>query len=538
MAAASAVPVLPPAPESTAANPKPKPNHVGTSTDTQLDISISRLLSLDDDEANDNNSDKLFCWTRGDDDDDNDDDVGASCNANADEDADSDNWTSQEFMVALNKSSEAEIDAGNVSIRIRPATVGRSRSILSSASRREECEIAYCVPSLRLEQQQSDRSTTFNQSGKDGSDRLGYSYSWSHYVGASDSDIPSLVDNTVTTIGDDDDMYYEESEEESEETVNEVDLLQHQHPPSKDPLLESEDNDLSEDDTTIDDDQQEPVSTSDDADYDDILAKAITAVLQEHHLQNHHPPSYISEPHSPCREWIVPSQRHESSLAVATRRDSCSTMSTAPDTPESSLVISEYICVRNETSPKTGQLVAVTTTTSTNPATEPCTCRGRDDNDDARCDVLCRQCAHVGRGTCKTEPSVWPLAFFFVCPTEPVFPTDLSGIKCAKKFLPDPLTVGDFYGDDDEEIRFVPPSSTRSDVAAVANCAAAGVPTAGASRYAWGHEEEEIVFMPREEEHDGVDDNYDYETITTYREDDENDVLWHGNGKKNPLLAA
>lgn len=149
---------------------------------------------------------------------------------------------------------------------------------------------------------------------------------------------------------------------------------------------------------------------------EDSIAKAVNAVLKDHHN----------------RDFILPTtRRRESSLLVA-RRDSCSTISTAPDTPESPLVISEFLVGMD--SPQ-GHFKTTTTTKNPLATVEPCHC----------------PLPHCPRCT-KT---VWPLEFFFV-PNAPLFPSNLPRIRKSKKFVPDPMTVGDFYGDDDEDIRFVP----------------------------------------------------------------------------------
>jgi hypothetical protein len=365
------------------------------------------------------------------------------------------------------------------------------------------------VPSLYLEK----LSLLHNESDHSAS-QMGMSY------GEVSDSIPSLVDNTVTTAGDDD-LDREESEEESEAVdKDEVPRVLEQH---------------AEEGT---------------------LEKAINAVLQEHHhllLQDHAHTSTSTTPHDsvcPSSDEVVvfphAQERRESSLEVA-RRDSCSTISTAPETPESPLVISEFICVTSVTA-EDGQLVTTTSTTTQNPATEPCTgtCRRVGAvNDDTRTPIngtggtfACRRCATLGRGPYDaTATTVWPLAFFFVCPIDPLFPADLSGIRKSKKFVPDPFTVGDFYGDDDEDIRFVPPSSGGGGGAAAAAAAAA----------AWWehHEEEEIVFGPQEDEgeesdddDDNDNDNYDYETITTYCREDYDEEGGESEGGLLSLLTA
>ncbi len=250
--------------------------------------------------------------------------------------------------------------------------------------------------------------------------------------------MPSLLDNTVTTIGDD--------EENNDD---------HDH----------------------DEDADMTVSTV--ADEDDI-EKAVNAVLKDHHNNNQN------------RDVIFLSRRRESSLLVASR-DSCSTISTAPDTPESSLVISEYlVCVTAPTRQEDDDIsprITNTTTTTKNPSTAPCHCPM----------PACPRCSQT----------VWPLEFFFVH-TDSQFPSNLPGIRKSKKFVPDPMTVGDFYGDDDEDIRFVPQTY-----------------------------QEEIVFSDAQHDHtdDEEDDHDATTTITTWRgdydedEDDvESDILSDGSG--------
>lgn len=266
------------------------------------------------------------------------------------------------------------------------------------------------------------------------------------HVDGSVMTMPSLVDNTVATVT----------------TFNTI--------PS---LLDHTVTTVGDDDLGVDVDVDFTVTTSTVGLAEDTIEKAVNAVLQDHHNHN--------------RDMIFLTRRRESSLLVA-RRDSCSTISTAPDTPESPLVISEFLICYD--SPQGDRITTTTTINDAAPTTttksqliEPCHCPS----------LSCPRCT-----TCLA----WPLEFFFVH-SDPPFPADLPGIRKSKKFVPDPMTVGDFYGDDDEDIRFVPQSF-----------------------------EEEIVFgaMPNHLDHPKDDDDRDHDddydattTITTWGDDPDTD---------------
>ena len=233
----------------------------------------------------------------------------------------------------------------------------------------------------------------------------------------------------------------------------------------------------------------------------DDLEREINVLLQDHHAQQQ-----AAQPQGLT-------QRRDSSLVVA-RRDSCSTISTAPDTPETPLVISEFL-VATSTANEDGQMVTQTTTTTKNPAFvlkdrgQHCTCpmMMAQDSSEVSQTNLCPHC---------TATTIWPLEFLFVQDEDSAKQhppsNSLPGIRKSKKFVPDPMNVGDFYGDDDEEIRFIPAQSSTF----------------------WKEEEEKILFMPKEilqgaqQNYDEVvstiDDCYDgTTTITSWREDDDDD---------------
>lgn len=229
--------------------------------------------------------------------------------------------------------------------------------------------------------------------------------------------LPSMLDHSVTTLG-----YDDEDDDGGGEQVDEIDITGMNSNINMDMDIDIDiDIDMDMDmhldvgmALNINMEMDMTVSTSGDGD-EDTIAKAVNAVLKDHH----------------SRDFLLPmTRRRESSLLVA-RRDSCSTISTAPDTPESPLVISEFLVGADSPHGK-----FKTTTTTKNPIPlETCQCPS----------------PHCPRCT-KT---VWPLEFFFVH-TAPLFPSKLPRIRKSKKFVPDPMNVGDFYGDDDEDIRFVP----------------------------------------------------------------------------------
>lgn len=130
------------------------------------------------------------------------------------------------------------------------------------------------------------------------------------------------------------------------------------------------------------------------------LEYAVDVMLQKHQrqLSPRAKPIHIQnggtgDGTSPCVDW-------DESLEVASR-DSCSTISSAADLPENTMWFGKVL-------------------------------------KDAE------------------DPSiVLPIEICFQ-KTNPMFPTAMPGIRKPHKFLPDPMTVSDFYGDDDGEIIFVP----------------------------------------------------------------------------------
>jgi hypothetical protein len=144
------------------------------------------------------------------------------------------------------------------------------------------------------------------------------------------------------------------------------------------------------------------------------LQETVDAMLKEHH------------------QAVTLPRKHASLL----RRDSYSTFTTAPETPESSVFFSKASFI------------------------SPTPSKNKNGGDSLPL-VIC----FIRQQEQQQESSMM------------IFPQETPLIQKARKFLPDSMNVGDFYGDDDEEIVFLPDNNHNNNDTVTATSSDIGVVT-------------------------------------------------------------